>query len=99
MVILALHVCPTAHPSLATSVLHARTSTASRRPSPRKLLQVMHRRNTQDEPPTQIRDDGEVLRALSIAALHEEVLELLERRVHRDHLVRVRLPPELDHGG
>lgn len=57
----------------------------------------MDSRNTEHKPPTQISHDRKVLRRLPIASLHEERLQLLQRRVHRDDLIRVRLPPELDH--
>jgi hypothetical protein len=57
----------------------------------------MDSRNTEHKPPTQIRHDRKVLRRLPITSLHEERLQLLQRCVHRDDLVCIRLPPELDH--
>lgn len=57
----------------------------------------MDSRNTEHKPPTEISHDRKVLRRLPIASLHEERLQLLQRCVHRDDLIRVRLPPELDH--
>lgn len=57
----------------------------------------MDSRNTEHKPPAQIRHDRKVLRRLPITSLHEERLQLLQRRIHRDDLVCIRLPPELNH--
>lgn len=75
------------HPSLLWSPLH-------------KLLEILHRRDTEDEAPLRIGDDGKLLLPGAIGgAAAEEGLEVLEGRLHGDDAVGAALALEACHGG
>lgn len=79
---------------------HQPSLAPSRRPSLDKLLQILHRRDAQHEPPILVRDDGETLAPAAVRPpAPEEGLEVLERRLHGDDLVRAPLALEARHGG
>lgn len=71
---------------------------SSRRPPLDKLLQVLHRRDAQHEPPLLVRDDGEVALPTLHAVALKERLELLQGRLHRNDAVLAALALEADHG-
>lgn len=71
-----------------------------RRPPFDKLLQIRHRRHTQDEPPVLIRDDSKVLLLARRSNAGEEGLELLQGCLHSNDLVLGGvLATEAHHGG
>lgn len=67
--------------------------TALRRPPPHKLLQILHRRDAQDEPPRLIRHNRKLLLPTTRRPV-EEALQLLQRRLHCDDAIRP--PPPLE---
>lgn len=74
------------------------TSAHSRRSSLDKLLEILHRRDAEHEPPLLVRDDGKVAPFRLDAVAGEEGLELLEGRLHGDDAVGAALALEADHG-
>lgn len=88
-------------PDLLLSLRHPLRKTESlSRPPLDKLLQILHRRNAQHEPPILVRDDRKLLLPLALGLVAaEEGLELLEGRLHGDDAIGAALALEARHGG
>ena len=85
----------TPHPSQPTLL-----SPNLRRPPLNKLVQIPPRRHPQHKPPPLISNHGKILPLPGGVGPLEEPLQLLQRRVHADDLVRrAALAAEADHGG